>query len=43
MLRQRELFMVTMVLGALSWSGRNLMWLAATPGAWGGDAVDQLP
>jgi len=34
MLRQRELFMVTMVLGAASWLAGNLMWLAgaAIPG-----------
>ncbi|HUX62429.1 hypothetical protein [Sulfuricella sp.] len=31
MLRQHELFMVTMVLGALSWLAGNLMWLAGTP------------
>lgn len=31
MLRQRELFMVTMVLGSLSWLAGNLMWLAGTP------------
>lgn len=31
MLRQRELFMATMALGALSWLGGNLLWLAGTP------------
>ncbi len=31
MLRQRELFMLTMVLGALSWLIGNLLWLAGTP------------
>ena len=31
MLRQRELFMVTMVLGAASWLGGNLLWLTGTP------------
>lgn len=31
MLRQHELFMVTMVLGALSWLAGNLMWLAGSP------------
>uniref|UniRef100_E6QPL7 Uncharacterized protein n=1 Tax=mine drainage metagenome TaxID=410659 RepID=E6QPL7_9ZZZZ len=31
MLRQRELFMLTMVLGALSWLVGNLLWLAGTP------------
>ncbi|MDE2309874.1 MAG: hypothetical protein KGL01_03485 [Betaproteobacteria bacterium] len=31
MLRQRELFMVTMVLGAASWLAGNLLWLAGTP------------
>ncbi len=31
MLRQRELFMVTMVLGAASWLAGNLLWLTGTP------------
>ncbi len=31
MLRQRELFMVTMVLGAVSWLAGNLLWLTGTP------------
>ncbi|BAN34295.1 hypothetical protein SCD_n00446 [Sulfuricella denitrificans skB26] len=31
MLRQRELFMLTMALGALSWLAGNLLWLASTP------------
>jgi hypothetical protein len=31
MLRQRELFMVTMVLGAFSWLIGNLLWLTGTP------------
>ena len=31
MLRQRELFMVTMVLGAASWLAGNLLWLVGTP------------
>ena len=31
MLRQRELFMLTMVLGALSWLIGNLIWLMGTP------------
>lgn len=31
MLRQRELFMVTMALGAASWLAGNLIWLAGTP------------
>ncbi len=31
MLRQRELFMLTMVLGALSWLVGNLLWLAGMP------------
>lgn len=31
MLRQRELFMITMVLGAASWLAGNLLWLAGTP------------
>lgn len=31
MLRQRELFMLTMALGALSWLAGNLLWLTGTP------------
>ncbi len=31
MLRQRELFMVTMALGAASWLAGNLLWLSGTP------------
>ena len=31
MLRQRELFMITMVLGAASWLAGNLLWLTGTP------------
>ena len=31
MLRQRELFMVTMALGAASWLAGNLLWLAGIP------------
>jgi len=31
MLRQRELFMLTMTLGALSWLAGNLLWLTGTP------------
>lgn len=30
-LRQRELFMVTMALGAFSWLAGNLLWLSGTP------------
>jgi len=31
MLRQREMFMVTMALGAASWLAGNLLWLTGTP------------